>query len=428
MNASLVTALAAVAQDRPPLIGPGRLAAPLGLARAQIGARATALGPDGTIWQEFAADAPRFHGLVRRLKVEGQRTNAIRNPRFEGAVPGTPGTFPTFMTPNTDAGLTRSVVGVGSEFGLPFFDVRWSGTASFNFLRWRLEPPGTGGVAATVGQLWAYRVPFRVLAGSSSGLTFRLVLTMHDAAGAQSGAYTSALIAGGAAVSDMVLNTPALPFANTAFINVFADILMAVGTVMDVTVRYYAPQLEQGAFASSPILPAVGTPAASTRGADLVSAPLAGMQIGSQGRCTILWSGSMAQAAPASAGASLLEVDDGTPGNRLFARIAAGTANLAISRVTGGVGVADLGLGATVPGVPFRAGFALNGAGRIAGSLEGGAVQAVTGGPAAGLTTLRLGLDAAGGSALFGEIGTLRVLPYALSDAALPGAVLALPV
>jgi hypothetical protein len=49
----------------------------------------------------------------------------------------------------------------------------------------------------------------------------------------------------------------------------------------------------------------------------------------------------------------------------------------------------------------------------------------MTGGPTTGLTTLRLGSELSS-SQLFGEIGTMRVLPYALTDANLQTAVAAL--
>lgn len=79
------------------------------------------------------------------------------------------------------------------------------------------------------------------------------------------------------------------------------------------------------------------------------------------------------------------------------------------------------------PGSAFRAGLALDGAGRISGSFNGGAAQVVTGGPASGLTTLRLGNNAIGGTAMFGEVGALTVLPRALSDADLAARVAAMP-
>jgi hypothetical protein len=55
------------------------------------------------------------------------------------------------------------------------------------------------------------------------------------------------------------------------------------------------------------------------------------------------------------------------------------------------------------------------------------AVRAVTGGPAGGLTTLRLGSGAQAIMPGWAQTFAFRVLPYPLPDAALPGAVAALP-
>jgi hypothetical protein len=187
------------------------------------------------------------------------------------------------------------------------------------------------------------------------------------------------------------------------------------------------PQLEIGAFASSPILPAVGTPAASTRGADLVTATLASLGIGANGACTVLVSAMLPQAAPAGVDQMLVQLDDGTDANRYRLRNLAGGLALVAGEVVAGSPSDAASAGSFVAGTPFRAGIAIDGAGRIAASFNGGAVQAVTGGPTSGLTILRLGNNAAATAGLFGEVGTLRVLRYALGDAALAAAVAALP-
>jgi hypothetical protein len=201
----------------------------------------------------------------------------------------------------------------------------------------------------------------------------------------------------------------------------------ALGAVVDVTFRFAAPQLEQGAFSSTPILPPVGTPAASTRGTDSVTATRASLGIAANGACTLLWSGMIPQAAPAGVAQTILQFDDGTANNRYLLRNVAGGSAIAVNRVTAGAAAGDISLGTMTPGTPFRAGITINAAGRIAGCLNGGAVVAITGGPTSGLTALRLGNDTAGTTAMFGETASLRVLPFALTDASLPGAVMALP-
>lgn len=63
-------------------------------------------------------------------QVTPTRTNGIRNPIANNAVIGSPGTMPTYWATGTSAGLTREVVAVGTENGMPYIDVRFSGTAT----------------------------------------------------------------------------------------------------------------------------------------------------------------------------------------------------------------------------------------------------------------------------------------------------------
>ncbi len=84
------------------LVSGGQLNAPLVLTRAQAtGVRSTAINADAVTRNEFAADIARFNGVARRLLVEGQRTNGIRNPRAEGStagILGAGGVMPTNWT------------------------------------------------------------------------------------------------------------------------------------------------------------------------------------------------------------------------------------------------------------------------------------------------------------------------------------------
>ena len=196
---------------------------------------------------------------------------------------------------------------------------------------------------------------------------------------------------------------------------------MTVGAAYDFTLRYGLPQFEAGVSASSPILPPVGAPASSTRGADLVSAALG--SLGIAGPCTILWSGVLAANAPASADQTLFQLDDGSAQNRVRIRNLAGGATIIGGRVTAAIGSDTASLGSMSAGSMFRAGMTLDAAGRMAACLGGGNVQTITGAPTSGLTTMRMGNDAGGATPMSGEIQQLRVLPFALTDAQLSSAV-----
>src|SRR5215471_14862518 len=112
---------------------------------------------------------PAGAGLLGLL-VEAAATNALRNSSASGTVAGTPGTSPTnWSAPGTINGVTRQIVGTGSEDGIPYIDIRYFGT-----------PTATSGtiiifesttqVAAASGQQWAASVYLRLVAGSLSGI------------------------------------------------------------------------------------------------------------------------------------------------------------------------------------------------------------------------------------------------------------------
>lgn len=430
MHSPLVPMLGLFAPAALTLVGAGQLRSPAALSRAQTGAEALALGADGATWSGFVAHAPRFQGLAARLLIEGQRTNGIRNPRAAGAVAGAPGTLPTNWTGSTAAdGIARQVVGTGVEAGIPYLDIRFSGTPTATGSGVNARPETAGAIAAASGQTWTSSFFLRLVAGSLANITVNRQLGEFQGA--------TFLVATQSAITPTAAPLAAQRFQHTRTLNnastnaVAESIFLTytVGLAIDVTLRIGAPQIEQGAFASSPILPPVGAPAAATRGGDLLTAPLSGLGIGAGGTCTVLLSAMIPQLAPAGVHQAILQLDDGSDANRLLLRHQAGGASLVANRVTAGVAGAGVTAGSIAPGTPFRAGIACNGAGRIAASLEGAAAVAQTGGPTSGLTRLLVGSSGAtgGAEALFGEIGTLRVLPYALADAALAAAVAALP-
>lgn len=184
-------------------------------------------------------------------------------------------------------------------------------------------------------------------------------------------------------------------------------------------------QLEQGAFASTYIRKATG---AATRGADLPAASLASLGIPASGACTVLWSGVIPQfAATSGATQSIIQLDDGTGTNRFMLRNPSPTSVVTVNRVTAGSVAGDATVGTPSAGVAFAAGLTIDGAGRLAASFNGAAVGVRIGGPTSGLTTLRVGADSSGASALFGDGGYLDVIPRAVDDATLQRLVAAMP-
>ena len=129
----------------------------------------------GTLAQ-VAADVPRFDYnpatlACRGLLLDESRTNGIRNPRAEGAAAGTPGTAPTNWFTATGTGVVHSIVGTGTESGIPYCDVRFAGTAS-GTVNLSLNFETTTAIAAVSGQTWTGSGFVRLVAGSF-GATLR---------------------------------------------------------------------------------------------------------------------------------------------------------------------------------------------------------------------------------------------------------------
>jgi len=406
------------------LITDPALPAYVALLRSHAAARATALDADDTSWSEFAADLPRFHGAARRLLVEGARTNAVRNPRAEGATAGSPGTLPTYWGLNgLPSGIASTVVGTMIVGGVHCLRLRLAGTPATSATA-RLEPEGLSSIAAANGQSWTSSLFIGLHAGSLANLVATYRLMGRDGSYSAYNMVTAAL-SPSASLGRSTLTTT---IASASVVTATTDITFGFtsGQAVDCTLNIGWPQMEQGPYASTPILPAVGSPASSTRGADLLSAALASVGVGSNGACTLLFWGVLPQAAGAAADQLLLSLDDGTASNRFRLLNPAGGSALQIGRSLAGASAAATA-GSITPGMAFKAGVSVDGAGRAAASLNGAAVVAQSGGPTSGLTTLRIGNDAGNTAACFGLAAECRVLPYAVADSALPGLVTALP-
>jgi hypothetical protein len=430
MHAAVTTLFGISEQTGRSLVSAGALHPPASLVRAQVSTRVTALGADGLTWQDYPADTPRIAGPAGRLLIEGQRTNLLRNPRAAGAtagVIGSGGAYPTFMTANRPGSVTLEIVGPAVEDGLPCLDLRVSGAGGDPGFEMFLD---TGNAPAAFDQTWTLSLFARLLEGVvPPGLS--LVLRMYETGGTivSSGTSLQASISTNRIGGQRYSHTRTLNQAgtNTVIARLAISAVAVVGS-WSLRLRVAAPQMELSAFASTPILPAIGSPAASTRGADFATASLASLGIGDNGACTILGTFVMPQLAGGSLSQELFDIDAGSIGNRFSLRLpAGGGSTIVLLPVAGGVSGGQQAVGGVAPGDLFRIGMAIDGLGRAAVSLNGAPAVAATGGPTSGLTTLRLGNNASNSAPMFGEAASLRVLPYALSDVALSGAVAALP-
>lgn len=248
------------------------LADVLTVARASAGTVFDAAGNLVTV----PANQPRFDydpisKAFRGLLVEEQRTNSVRNANGVGAVVGVVGSggaYPTnWNTVGANNGLSVQIVGSGRVAGMPYVDVRFSGTASVAVSAFGVSPEFNSQIAAAPGESWCSSVYLALVAGAlpSGPLVHRVRSfaggTTLEASPSQSikAAITSAL----SRFVEVLANAAATTSSVTSQIYFGC----ATGEVVDFTLRIAAPQLEKGAFPTSFI---ETSGAAATRAADVV--------------------------------------------------------------------------------------------------------------------------------------------------------------
>jgi hypothetical protein len=235
----------------------------------------TFVGSDGVL-QTATNDVPRFDhnpttGESLGLLVEEQRTNSITNNTMVGAVAGTPGTNPTswlYATAQSN-GLTLSIVGTGVENGINYIDYRFNGTtvASPNACA-----IGIVNASAATAQTWTASTYWKLAAGSTTGTANWQLGLIENTAG---GVFVTGALYSQTAPTSAALNTqrPAATRtlsggATVGLVTFPINVAVTGNTAIDFTIRIGLPQLEQGAFTTSPILT---SGAAATRNADVVS-------------------------------------------------------------------------------------------------------------------------------------------------------------
>ena len=229
------------------------------------------------VLREAAVDEPRYlyDEVAQRTEavlVEAAGVNAFTNPRLIGAVLGSPGTMPGNVNTSFFGGLSREIVGSGMEDDIPYFDLRFFGTAtSGSFSRVGLGNSLIGLNISNNAQS-SFSAFCRLVGGSLSQISgCRIGIQGRNGAGSVVGGQSGLLnfTPNVAPLRDQFAFVTWAPTdLNVVYGEWFLDILRAATATVDVTLRIGAPQHELGPVATSRIFPPVGTQAASTRAAD----------------------------------------------------------------------------------------------------------------------------------------------------------------
>lgn len=235
----------------------------------------------------FSSGTPRLvdgGGIL----LEPASQNWVSNPRGEGAA--APALPTNWNNPNagSSAQITWTKVGNGTENGIPYTDIRMQGTYVSGTVRFAFENIAVVPYAPSAGwtQILACFSAFVKVVGGS--ISANITTIQIGYAG-----YNAALaVQGGPLMFTFTPPASTVPLKDCRFSNIGGSI--APGTnawvrpqlhftvtagAVDLTLRIGAPQFEINAYApSSPMLPAVGTPASATRAGDFLTRPATAAQ------------------------------------------------------------------------------------------------------------------------------------------------------
>lgn len=230
------------------------------------------------LWQSFLLQlrggAGRFYGYDAdakqprgsALQVVTASRNEIRNSELLGAqlgVIGSGGLLPTNWGLSTVSGITREITGLGSENGINYIQLRFSGTPTSTYQT--LSFDGTQQIAAAEGQDWAASFAYKLAGGSLTNIAaVQIILAALQSNGSSAlNSYGTLPVVDGTWRQGSYARTLLDTTPDTAFVRPGLYLKLTAGMPIDITLRLGQMQLERGSSASS-YIPTFGTP--RTRG------------------------------------------------------------------------------------------------------------------------------------------------------------------
>lgn len=293
---------------------------------------------------------------------ESQKTGANRNNTGAGAVIGTPGTDPNFWTIGSTAGLTKTVVGVGTENGLDYIEYGFAGVSSGTFIRIFMETATQ--IVASSGQTWTHSYFFKFTDLTQAPNSISCGFFGETAGGVPTADLPASVDSSLSTSIKRIFITATLADVTSVFVRPIFQVNVNNATAYNFKIRIYLSVQELGNFASSPMRM---SNAAFVRAADILT--LAGIPFNSSG--SFMWKAQKTHT-PAVNDVGL-GISDGTIGNEILSYVNSGL-NALVLQGTGITGLAA-GAGMVTPGQRQR--FAASWApGGVNAAFNGAAIGA----------------------------------------------------